>query len=157
MIHFSTFSKKTWPSKLIYFSTYGLRKTWSVKCLKSPVSEDPFTSNMVNGPKHCSKLNNSTFTRFIHPCEYNWPLKTLLECNAKPYDCLLTHWLLMTSILFLKEAIFCNIFRCIYLRNEKYFLTFFLDFLNSNSVLIIFLKKMTIIADVFLNWNTVKI
>ena len=22
------------------------------KCLKSPVSEDPLTSNMVNGPKH---------------------------------------------------------------------------------------------------------
>ena len=28
-------------------------KTWSDKCLKSPVSEDPSTSNMVNVPKHC--------------------------------------------------------------------------------------------------------
>ena len=25
-------------------------KTWLDKCLKSPVSEDPSTSNMVNGP-----------------------------------------------------------------------------------------------------------
>ena len=28
-------------------------KTWSDKCLKSPVSEDLSTSNMVNGSKHC--------------------------------------------------------------------------------------------------------
>ena len=37
----------------MYFSTYTLRKTWLDKCLKSPVSEDPLTSKMVNGPKHC--------------------------------------------------------------------------------------------------------
>ena len=23
------------------------------KCLKSPISENPSTSNMVNGPQHC--------------------------------------------------------------------------------------------------------
>ena len=28
-------------------------KTWLGKCLKSPVAEDPSTSNMVNVPKHC--------------------------------------------------------------------------------------------------------
>ena len=28
-------------------------KTWLDKCLKSFVSEDPSTSNIVNGPKHC--------------------------------------------------------------------------------------------------------
>ena len=26
-------------------------KTWTEKCLKNPVSEDPSTSNMVNVPK----------------------------------------------------------------------------------------------------------
>ena len=31
----------------------------------------------------------------------------------------------MTSILFLPETIYCNIFRRIYLRNEKYFLDLF--------------------------------
>ena len=36
----------------MYFRTYELQKTWLDKCLKSPVSEDPLTSNMVNGPKH---------------------------------------------------------------------------------------------------------
>ena len=35
------------------FQNYGLRKTWLDKCLKSPVSEDPLTSNIGNGPKHC--------------------------------------------------------------------------------------------------------
>ena len=28
-------------------------KTWLDKCLKSPVSDDPSTSNMVNVPKQC--------------------------------------------------------------------------------------------------------
>ena len=36
----------------MYFSTYGLRKTWLDKCPKSPLSEDPSTINMVNGLKH---------------------------------------------------------------------------------------------------------
>ena len=55
----------------MYFWTYGVRKTRLDKCLKSPASEDPSTSNMVNGPKHCSKLNEITFTIFIDPYEDN--------------------------------------------------------------------------------------
>ena len=62
----------------------------------------------------------------------------------------------MTSILFLTDVIFCNIFKSIYLRNEKYFLHFFLHFLNLDSILNIFEKKMTLIADVFLNLRTPK-
>ena len=53
----------------MYFWAYGLRKTYLDKCLKSLDSEDPSTSNMVNGPKHCWKLNDSTFTIFIDPSE----------------------------------------------------------------------------------------
>ena len=53
----------------MYFSTYGLRKTWLDKCLKSPVSEDPSTSNMVNKPKHCSKLIDSTFVYLLIPAK----------------------------------------------------------------------------------------
>ena len=37
----------------MYFRNYGLPKTWLDKCLKSPVSEYPTKSNMVNAPKHC--------------------------------------------------------------------------------------------------------
>ena len=52
-IQFWTFTKRRWSSLLIYFSTCRLWKTWLDKCLKSPVSEDTLTSNMVNGLKHC--------------------------------------------------------------------------------------------------------
>ena len=43
---------------LIDFVFLKLRtpKTWLDKCLKSPVLEDPSTSNMVDIPKHCSNL-----------------------------------------------------------------------------------------------------
>ena len=51
----------------MYFLTYRLKKTWLDKCLKSLVSEDPSTSNMVKGTKKGSKLNNSTFTNFLTP------------------------------------------------------------------------------------------
>ena len=39
-------------------------KTWSDKCLKNPVSDDPSTSNMVN--KH-----HSTFIILIDHCQVN--------------------------------------------------------------------------------------
>ena len=60
----------------------------------------------------------------------------------------------MTSILLLTQAIYCNIFRCIYLRNKKYFVKFFFYFRNVDSILNIFKKKMTLIAHAFLNWRT---
>ena len=49
----------------MYFRNYGLRKPWLDKCLKSPVSEDPLKSDVVNGPKHRSTLNHNTFGMFI--------------------------------------------------------------------------------------------
>ena len=49
----------------MYFRTYGLSKTWLDKCLKSPVSEDPLTGNMLNGWKHCFNLNDSALTIFL--------------------------------------------------------------------------------------------
>ena len=42
------------------FRNYGLPKTWLDQCLKSPVSEDPTKSNMVNAPKHCSNLKDTS-------------------------------------------------------------------------------------------------
>ena len=36
-----------------YLLSYGLRKTWLDKCIKSPNSEDTSKSNMVNRLKHC--------------------------------------------------------------------------------------------------------
>ena len=62
----------------------------------------------------------------------------------------------MTSILFLIETIYCNIFRCNYVRNKKLSLNFFLNFPNLDSILNILKKRMTLIADVFLNLRTPK-
>ena len=112
----------------MYFWTYGLRKTCLDKCLKSPLSEDPSRSNMVNRSKHCSNLNDSTFTIFIDPSEGNSGLKSISDRYAKSQNSLLTHSLLTISFLFLTEAIYCSIFRFNYLRNEKLFPHFFFPF-----------------------------
>ena len=61
----------------MYFLTYGHPTTWMDKCLKSPVSDDPSTSNMLNGTKHFSKPKFTIFATFIDPCEYNKRLKSL--------------------------------------------------------------------------------
>ena len=132
------------------------RKEVFREILKSLVSEEPLTSDMVNGPKHCWNLKDSPFTRFIHPCEEYWSWKSLSERYAKSEDCLLTHWQPMTSILFLTEGIYCKILRCIYLRNEKYFVDFFLHFLNLEWIFNSFKKNVTLIADVLLNLKTRK-
>ena len=44
----------------MYFGNYGLPKTWLDQCPKSPFSEDRSKSNMVNAPKRCSNLKDST-------------------------------------------------------------------------------------------------
>ena len=44
----------------MYFRNYGLPKTWLDQYLKSPASEDPTKSNMVNAPKNCSNLKDSS-------------------------------------------------------------------------------------------------
>ena len=59
-------------------------KTWLEKCLIGPISEDPSTNNMVNRPKHCWNLNDSTLTIFIDPCESNSGWKSLSELYTKP-------------------------------------------------------------------------
>ena len=44
----------------MYFRNYGLPKTWLDQSLKSPLSGDPTKSNMVNAPKHCSNLKDTS-------------------------------------------------------------------------------------------------
>ena len=140
----------------MYFRTHGLRKPSLHKCLKGPVSEATLTSNKVNGPKHWWNLSYGTFIRFIDTCEENYGWKILSDWYAKSWDCFLTHRLPVTSIPFLTDATYCNIFRCIYLRNDKFFLSLFLHFLNLDSSFKIFNKTTILIADVFLNLGTPK-
>ena len=61
----------------MYFRNYGLPKTWLDQCLKSPISEDPTKSNMVNAPKHCSNLRDTSFTIFINHWEVTCLTKSL--------------------------------------------------------------------------------
>ena len=49
----------------MYFRYYRLQKTLPNKCLKSPVSEDSLTSNMLSRTKHCWNLNDITFRRLL--------------------------------------------------------------------------------------------
>ena len=87
----------------MYFASYGFRKAFLVKCLKSRVSDEALTSNMVNGIKICWNLNFTNFTIFIDHCEGNEVRKSLSYWYAKSQDCFLTHWLPVRSIPFLKD------------------------------------------------------
>ena len=102
---FSPFLKSRSNFKHFFFSKLQTLKTWSDKCLKSPVSEDPSTSSMVNVPSHFWNLRQSTFVIFIDQCQGSWVGKIFNYWHAKSWDCLLTHWLPMKSILFLIETI----------------------------------------------------
>ena len=92
---------------LRYFVFPKLRtpKTWSDKCLKSPVLDDPSTSNMGSLTKLCWNLHHGTFIIFIDHYIGNWVWKWVSYWPTKSFGCLLTHWLPMKSILFLIETI----------------------------------------------------
>ena len=49
----------------MYFQNYGLPKIWLIQFLKSLISEDPSKSTILNAPKHCPNLKDSSFTIFI--------------------------------------------------------------------------------------------
>ena len=78
-LNFEHFQKKRWPSELMYFRNYRQRKTCLDKCLKTPVSEDVSTGDMVNSPKHWFNLNESAFIILSDHCEGNWVAKVTLR------------------------------------------------------------------------------
>ena len=143
---------------LIDFVISKLRipKTSSQKCLKSPVTENRSTRNMVNVPKHNWNLHCSTLIIFIDHYQVNWVGKRLSYWYAKSRDCLLTYWLPMKSILLLIETILRYQFRCNYLRNKQKFLNFLLHLWNLQSVLNILKKRMTFMDLIFPKLRTPK-
>ena len=76
-LNFEHFFKKRWPSLLMYFQNYGPRKTVLCQCLKSIFSRDASKSKIVNAPKHCWNVKDSSFTKFIDHCERNCLTNTL--------------------------------------------------------------------------------
>ena len=68
--------------------TYRLRKKLLDKRLKSPVWEDPSTSNMVDGLKHCTKLNDITFSiETIQVEKVSLSDMQILRTFCYPIDC----------------------------------------------------------------------
>ena len=55
----------------MYLRKYEFQKTSLDKCLKSRVSEELSTSNMVNGIKQGWYMNETTFTIFVDHYESN--------------------------------------------------------------------------------------
>ena len=80
-------------------------KKLSDKCLKSPVWEDPSTSNMVNMPNKFWNLRDIIFMIFIDHCQVNWGRKSMCFWHTKPWESLLTYSLPMESIVLLRETI----------------------------------------------------
>ena len=60
----------------MYFRNYGLPKTWLDQCVKSPFSEHPSKSNILNAPKHISNLKDGPFTIFINQGAGNCLIKS---------------------------------------------------------------------------------
>ena len=78
------------------------------------------------------KWQNNKMSSQDH-CEWNWVVKSLSWRYVKSYDCFLTHWLPMASILVLIGTFKRNQLRCNYVRNEKKFFQSFSAFLTSSS------------------------
>ena len=104
-LYFGHFEKKKMTLTAFVFPKVHTLKRWLDNCLKSPLSEDPSTSNMVNLPRHCWNLHHSNFVTFIDLCQGNWVGKSLSYWHAKSWDTLLTHRLPIKSSLFLIETI----------------------------------------------------
>ena len=64
-----------------------------------------FSKQHGNGPKHCWNVRHSTLIKIIDHCQGNWVRQSLSYWHAKSWDCLSTHWVSMTGILFLIEKI----------------------------------------------------
>ena len=69
---FEHFDKKKLMVMDFVISKLRTPKTYSEKCLKSHVWENPLTRNMVNVRKQCWNLHRSTFPIFIDHCQNNW-------------------------------------------------------------------------------------
>ena len=96
-LNFKHFEKKMILAAFV-FPKLQTPESWLDKRLKSPVSEDYSTSNMVKVPKHCWNLHHRPFIKFVERCQVNWVRKSVSYWHAKSWDCLLTYSLPMKSI-----------------------------------------------------------
>ena len=141
----------------MYFRNYKLWKSWLQNSLKSAVSEHALTVNIWERPKCFRNFNESAFITFFLSFSVKLILKMSSLVLGGILGCLLTHWLLMASIVF-KVVRTCNSqFKCNYLKNDKLFLKFLFHFLNLHQILNISKEKMIVIANVLPMLQTVNI
>ena len=98
-IRVGIFWKKRWASEVIFFWNYRLQKAGLFKCQKSPVLKHLWTVNMLMGSKHLINAHDGIFAIFFDHSERKWARKNLFWKYMKSWDCLLTYWHPMTSIL----------------------------------------------------------
>ena len=67
--------------------------------LKGPASEHPSAVNVLKYYKHCLNVLSSVYILLLYYFKMNWVEKRLSLSDLKSYDCLLTHWMPMASIL----------------------------------------------------------
>ena len=104
-LNFEHFEKRKMALTAFVVQILRTLKTWLGKCLKSPITEEPPRTNVVNVPKHCWNLHHSIFIRFTDYCRVMWVGKNLCYWHGKSWDSFLTHCLPMKSILFFKGTI----------------------------------------------------
>ena len=104
---------------------------------------------MLRGSKHRWKWQGTTIILFPHEFQVNWLEKRVPYCDHKSEDCLLTHWLLMTSIHSAIWRTFCNNFQRFYLKNGRRFLDYLLIFWNVHEIYHILKKRMRVLAFLF--------
>ena len=123
--------KRRWASEVISFWNYRLENVGLLKCVKSPVSEQLWTANMLKCPTDCLNLHGSIFFHFF------WsPLKKPSSENSV----LVVSKILRLFVniftpddkysLSVKASVYRYQFKCNYLKIIQYFLNFFLHFGN---------------------------
>ena len=75
-LNFESFEKKMTLIAYLFLKLQAEKDVLD-KCIKSPVSQDPSTRNILHDPKHCWNVHDSTFIIFIDHCEENWVRKSL--------------------------------------------------------------------------------
>ena len=90
----------------------------------------PFGNQRVNGFQTPLKVARHHYYPLFPWIPGEWVRKRLLYSDQKSSDCLLTHWLPVTSIPAAICRIFCNNFKRYYLKKRKTFSGFFIAFLK---------------------------
>ena len=139
-----------------YFWNYLLWSMCWFKSITGLFSENPLAVNLLTSPKNSWNLEKSTFIPpFLHS-QLNWVTKNYFPSDLKFYDCLITRWMEIASILLVIERIYRYQFKSNYLKNERVFAWIFSAFLVTTWNFECSEKDRSLIGQVFLKLLTPK-